>query len=373
MNNFTLDANKARGWIYKNFGHVRERRGGAEITVPSPFPKKDGKEANQHKEQLWINLEKDMWRCWASDESGSFARLVHLLDGIDFAQARMKYYENGVVPSESPLEAIKKLSGHKRERHDIQLPTGCVPVSAKTTAAAYEYLAGRGMPDSEIFKLLFCCDGAYTGYVIIPFYDKRGDIVFWQGRSINEKNDAKYVNPPKDQTKKGNIIYTEDWDMSGHPVFIVEGFFDAKALELIGLHGVATLGAAITPAQAAIIAGAGATDVVVAMDTDCAGQSAVVSMQSALRNAGIGNVMKASPPAGSDWWDYYSDFAAGDEDNARKRITDNLVMWTASTAFSESVQKKMTERKPTRKEYRDKSNASSRDSLLDAINRIKSG
>lgn len=335
-----LQIDKALGWVYSRFGHVRERRGGSEITVPTPFPKKGGGQANQQKEQLWINLEKDVWHCWASGRKGNFASLVSLIESKPREIALARFYEQEIASNESLQSAISKfVPGAVRVEDspiNIELPPYCEhlqPGGDALRQRCWSYLISRGLPEEEAAKLMYCYDGEYRGYIIIPFYDRKGGLMYWQGRAIDAQRGAKYIGPPKEIAQKRNIIYTNDWDMSDHPVFIVEGFFDAKALDIIGIHAAAVLGSLITPGQANLLAGAGCDEAVVATDMDGAGQYAVSDFRKALSDAGIKRVFRVCPYVGDDWWALYEQADKTDIDAVRNRILSSVKEWSAKNAF----------------------------------------
>lgn len=107
----------------------------------------------------------------------------------------------------------------------------------------------RGVdPDSYPFMLVKKSDDPFMkkwhGRLVIPAY-KDGKLIFFQGRDLTGKKMKKYESPavPKDKVLYG---YDKLFNHSDAPLYIIEGFFDAHAVD-----GVAILGNTITEAQIA--------------------------------------------------------------------------------------------------------------------------
>lgn len=103
---------------------------------------------------------------------------------------------------------------------------------------AYDYLINKrkiSVNTINYFNIGACFNGYYKNRIIIPSYDKDGEINSFIGRIfIDEK--PTYLGPSVD---KDNIIYNEkniNWNL---PVFLVEGWFDLFALPIntIPLNG----------------------------------------------------------------------------------------------------------------------------------------
>lgn len=81
--------------------------------------------------------------------------------------------------------------------------------------------------------------------LIIPMYNRKNELIFYQGRDLTETAKKKYQSPP---VTKSKIIYGFDklFDYTNtSPLYIMEGWFDAFLLD-----GVALLGNSISEEQA---------------------------------------------------------------------------------------------------------------------------
>jgi hypothetical protein len=88
---------------------------------------------------------------------------------------------------------------------------------------------------------------SWKGRLIIPVY-KDGKLIFYHGRDLTDKKANKYLNAST--STKDNVIFGYD-QLQQHtdlPLYIVEGFFDAYAID-----GVAVFGNELTKAQGKII------------------------------------------------------------------------------------------------------------------------
>ena len=88
----------------------------------------------------------------------------------------------------------------------------------------------RGIGDEIIEKygIGFCDKGSHMGRIVVPSYDKEGELNYYVARSWDPRTKAKYKNP---EAEKSKIIFNEnliDWDKD---IYLVEGVFDGFFLE----------------------------------------------------------------------------------------------------------------------------------------------
>ena len=171
-----------------------------------------------------VNYRLGVYKCWACSEThgthGSLRKLINvyapkkikeryfsLVDGSNF-----EYSEANIVTEKIglPKEYIPLINNTKEDYHTIRV---------------MRYLKSRAITKDIINKnkIGFCKSGKYSGRVIIPSYDKYGELNYFISRSyVNHK--MKYLNP---LTSKEDIIFNEDkieWDKN---LFLVEGVFDS--------------------------------------------------------------------------------------------------------------------------------------------------
>jgi hypothetical protein len=99
--------------------------------------------------------------------------------------------------------------------------------------AAVEFCKKRMIPEEVWKKFYYCDEGKYHGRVIIPFYDKDGKIVFFQGRTLDGSK-AKYM------SRVGHTaLYNWDFIDKSKAIAVLEGPINAMFVE----NGTATVGA----------------------------------------------------------------------------------------------------------------------------------
>lgn len=234
----TIRGNEFHSIIQNIFGEVKGLNVTDQLQVDCPrcaelLGYSDGKF------NLEINTAKRLFRCWRCDSpsfSGSLKRLIRLYGSETDYQLYKSYSLNFQDYYEYEDEEIEYVQVH--------LPEEMVLFSQMDEEnpehfEAYNYiLLERKISRDIIFKyrLGFCTTGKYAKRIIIPSYDKNGELNYFIGRSYDPKEKKmKYKNPPVDKNK---IIFNEgliNWDST---VFLVEGVFDAfsiiNAIPLLG-------------------------------------------------------------------------------------------------------------------------------------------
>jgi len=216
--------------IQNVFGEVNNYLQSEQVQVNCPHcQERDGLSHPDGKFNLEINTAKRMFRCWKCDEpkfSGSLGRLIRTV-GSDVDYEMYKSYAGifqDYVFDEDEKEYIQ-----------IKLPEEMVSFSQMDVEnsdhfEAYNYLVNERKISREIiikYRLGFCVTGKYANRIIIPSYDKNGEVNYFVSRYYG--NDQKirkkmpYLNPHAD---KDIIIFNEgyiNWDST---VYLVEGAFE---------------------------------------------------------------------------------------------------------------------------------------------------
>lgn len=179
------------------------------------------------KGNLEINYELGLYNCWSCSEThGTKGFIYNLIKEFGTYEQLKQFlglklvFGDGYFQKETVIENKPKLT----------LPEFFIPLAGKQHInhykAPFKYLEGRGITNNiiEKYNIGFCFDGKYQNRVVIPSYDKNGELNYYITRSISSLTKKyKYLNPDVDKTQ---IIFNErfiDWDK---PVFLVEGGFD---------------------------------------------------------------------------------------------------------------------------------------------------
>jgi len=204
----------------------KSNEGKQQVSYDCPVCSHDikGMRTGDGKGNFEINYRLGVFKCWACSEThgthGSLRKLINtyapkrikeryfsLVDGSDF-----EYSEANVVTEKITLpKEYTSLSSNNKE--DYQ------------TIKVKKYLKSRAITQDIIIgnKIGFCQSGKYSGRVIIPSYDKYGELNYFISRSyVNHK--MKYLNPI---TSKEDIIFNEDKIDWNKNLFLVEGVFDS--------------------------------------------------------------------------------------------------------------------------------------------------
>ena len=149
--------------------------------------------------------------------------------------------------------------------------------------AVIKHLRGKGFTLDEMAAAAVAVKSArgsyydqFRGRVIFPIIDIRGNVIAFGGRLMDGQG-PKYLNSPDTPVfKKSRNLFALNYAKSSKEsaLILAEGYMDVVALHQAGFtNAVATLGTALTAEQARMISQY-AAEVVIAYDSDGAGQKA---------------------------------------------------------------------------------------------------
>ena len=188
-----------------------------------------------NKGNLEVNIEKSLFHCWScGDYEGTHGSLGKLFD--KFGNKKQKKLYEVLKP-----ETIVK---RERKKKTLKLPDRFTQFKDSSKVypirrQAMNYLNSRGITDDMIerYGIGFCDNGDHAGRIVIPSYNKKGELNYYIARSWDPMSRAKYKNP---EAEKDKIIFWEnliDWNKD---IFLVEGAFDGLFLDnvipLLGKH-----------------------------------------------------------------------------------------------------------------------------------------
>ena len=189
----------------------------------------------RNKHNLEVNYIDGVYKCWScGDSEGTHGSIKKLFD--KYANKRYQKLFNILRPDDN-----KKV---EKKKPKVVLPDNFIlfkdshPVYP-VRKQAYNYLKSRGITDEiiEKFGIGFCDKGSHMGRIIIPSYNKKGELNYYVGRSWDPHSRAKYRNP---EAEKEKIIFWEsliDWNKD---IYLVEGAFDGMFLDnpvvMLGKH-----------------------------------------------------------------------------------------------------------------------------------------
>ena len=255
--------------------YVEVKKNGSSYVCICPFH--DDKNPSMH-----INNKKGFYHCFACKAGGDIFRFVQDYDKIDFNEAVQK------------IANIYKftLNYTNTKKYDKNIYQILPILNSFYIQNLYKYpnilkyLYNRGLDDNDIknFNLGFApssnetlrliknenielknaldCGAIKTGQndhyasfinrITFPIYDHKDNLIGFGGRSLDEKNMAKYVNSPQSKIfDKSRVFYAINYAKKSienkKEVIICEGYMDAIALHKAGFDNtVAVLGTALT-------------------------------------------------------------------------------------------------------------------------------
>jgi DNA primase len=191
------------------------QKGGEEILVFCP-------NCNHHKRKLNINTTTGFYQCWIG--CGFSGKSFHSL--LKKVKATRDFYEILCKDRPRVLDKIKK------DEVRLELPHEFHPLYKSSSDPAYKhalnYCLKRNLNVHEIvrYNIGYCTEGTFANRVIIPSYDKDGNLNFYCGRDFyNGYLKYRLCDGSKD------IIGFELFTDFTKPITIVEGPFDALSVK----------------------------------------------------------------------------------------------------------------------------------------------
>ncbi len=291
-----------------------------------------------------VDATKQMFYCFGCQKGGNVFHFVMNIENLDFPEALKQLADRaGVVLPESEDKGERERSELKKEIS--RLNTEAARYFYRNLAGpggmeAQKYLLNRGLPQNIVkkFGLGYAEDSwnalsqhfirkgvssavlekaglafenpngmtdKFRNRIMFPIFDIRGNVVAFGGR-VMDKSQPKYMNSPE------TLLYSKSKELYGmnfarvsksKQLVMVEGYMDVISLHAAGIDtAVASLGTAFTQQQAWVLKKY-AEEVIVAFDSDLAGQNAAVRGIEILENAGCA-VRVLQVPEGKDPDDY---------------------------------------------------------------------
>lgn len=273
-----IDYNIFWRWITKKLGEDNCIKSGEEICINSPFTDDKGF-------HCWCNTKKGVFHCWKTDESGSLYNLVMELEGCNYLDAKDILGEDQLL---ADLEAkvasffVKEIKVEKKEVF-LELPKDSLKISNlskdnKFRIISEKYLSNRKLPIDDLYV---CISGKYAMRIIIPYYDNKGNLIYFNGRDITGKSKLRYRGPEKELgIGKNEVVWIKHWPKEGETVYLTEGEFDAMSLWEAGFNGAAIGGKNFTNNHLQLLK---AYDIILCFDLDKSGLEALNKIRTFVR------------------------------------------------------------------------------------------
>jgi hypothetical protein len=308
-----IDPDKFEKWAINKFGEDNVLTKGKEIRLNSIFEPEDtgfhlycspkgGKKKIKH----------GVFHCFKTNNKGTLVKLVQIAENCDRESAI------DILRGRTPIHELEKkleelfASQHEEDetsKSSLSLPPECYLISDLGINnwwrnKAVDYLNSRKIP---IDGLYVCTGDRYKGRIIIPYYDKNKNLIYWNARALfNSK--CKYLGPPKETgIGKEDVVYMAgSWPKAGETVYICEGEFNARSLNIAEFNAAACGGKNMGKKQAILLSD---YKVVICLDRDKAGKAGTLKMssmiQSLTKSDGKNKIMFVVPPLGYNDWNEF--------------------------------------------------------------------
>jgi len=280
---------------------------------------------NERTPSFVVSPIKNIFKCFGCGISGNAIKFVMEYEKISFSDAIIKIAQKyGITVKYIGNDKEKHLKGLYSLTRQI---TDFYKNQLKESQIAREYLRKRGIQPQTIidFEIGYSPENSerfnkfiqendisiedlnkiglmsvhndkiydkFSGRIIFPIKDHKGNIVGFGGRAIDENRHPKYLNSPETQVyKKSKVLYglfeNSQIIKEKSQAVIVEGYMDLISLYQIGIKNVvATLGTALTKEHANLLKKY-VKEVIVMFDSDEAGKKAAIRAAEILLSEGI--------------------------------------------------------------------------------------
>lgn len=278
---------------------------GKEVRINSIF-------ADDKGHHMWCNpyggkyhRDDGVYRCFYTDKKGTLLGLVMEVDNCSYEEAKEILSGNTPIRIlEDELENFfkeKPIEEGVKEEVKIRLPDytyliSDLPKNNILRMEAEDYLKTRKLPSDGLY---ICSTGDYKNRIIIPYYDEKGKLIYFNGRNLAKKG-LRYLGPDKEiGVGKGDVIYAPFWPKEGSRIHLTEGELDAYTLKICGFNGMACGGKYLSDQQIQLIR---KYKICLALDEDSAGLSGIIAMGRKLMLNQISDITFVRPPKGlKDW------------------------------------------------------------------------
>jgi DNA primase len=244
------------------FGNIKKTyHGNSQVTVDCPLCSADKNVDYDGKGNLEINLEQGLSHCWSCE------RTPGTIDGLIKKFGNKTQYKTFKVIAPEYDYQINKRKYTKKDKNITEFPKEFIPFSTINKRnyvhlQPYNYILSRGYTDELLkeYNIGFCLEGKYKQRIVIPLYDKKGNIIYFSTRSYTGAK-QKYLNP---DTDKDDLIFNEnriDWEK---PIYITEGVFDGLPIP----NHFLLLGKSLSEFKWKTIYDNAKSDIVIALDPD---------------------------------------------------------------------------------------------------------
>lgn len=179
-----------------------------------------------HNPKLIINIKSGQYNCWTCHPPTKGRTPVSLFKRMSVPQERINemkgYFGQNVYKNTQETSA------------QVSLPQEFIPLMDNDKSLEYRhaitYCKKRGITELDILKynIGYCKTGRFRNRIVVPSYDKAGQINYFIARSYEKEPYRKYDAPSCNKNDLIGLEYFVNWKI---PVILCEGMFDAMAFK----------------------------------------------------------------------------------------------------------------------------------------------
>jgi len=179
-----------------------------------------------HNPKLIVNIRSGQYNCWTCHPPTKGKTPVSLFKKIDAPTERVIEMKSYFKNDNTKIDSVKP--------NKVTLPEEFISLSNPDKSLecrhALAYLKKRKitLQDIQKYNIGYCKTGRYRNRIIVPSYDKDGNINYFIARSFEPDPVRKYDAPSCNKTELIGLEYFVNWSI---PVILCEGIFDAIAIK----------------------------------------------------------------------------------------------------------------------------------------------
>ena len=188
---------------------------------------KDGYEKISVLKNININFEDNKIVSLVGPSGSGKSTLLHLLALLDSPDAGKIIFNNKDLVKSNDEE---KTTLRKNDIAIVYQNNNLISDLSAIENIALAYLNKRSISIQDIqkYNIGYCKTGRYRNRIIVPSYDKNGNINYFIARSFEPDPFRKYDAPTCNKTELIGLEYFVNWSI---PVILCEGIFDAIAIK----------------------------------------------------------------------------------------------------------------------------------------------
>ncbi len=222
---------------------------------------------DDHKERLFINVDRKVFKCHNCDEAGTLITFMSIYNHITWHDALDIFREYEGYEQPLPEDIEEEIYSKLIKVPPIEVPKFVHPLpeefilmedaKGKAGKEAMRYLRSRGvtMSMAERYYIGYCAEGKYANRIIMPDFEDN-ELIYWQARTwepepklkLLKKHFRKVLNPSLSdeqlskgivQVGKSEVVSNLDFIKEEGMAVLCEGKMDAFTLGDIGgcIHG----------------------------------------------------------------------------------------------------------------------------------------